>query len=354
MKLKLAENIRTHRRARSLTQEQLAEALGVTIGAVSKWESGMTTPDLSLIVELAALFETSVDVLLGYELRVSTLEQTVERIRALRHEKKAAESAALAERALLKFPNSFQIAYHGAMSYYVILTPEACSRAVELFERACALIDQNTDPDVGMVSLQNRIAECYATLGRYDDAIALLKKNNFDGMNNALIGALLAKNCRRHKEALPYLSAALGDCQQALLRTCLGYINAYTELGRLNEALELLLWFIRTLRGLYDTDKISYMTKSEAMLLTACAELCALQGNLSAAGDYLRQAIDTAKRFDAAPYYGMKHLKFYHGPEDAKSFDDFGATAMDGIANMIRSDESGQLLLPLWSELTAE
>lgn len=40
MKIQLAENIRDLRKKRALTQEQLAEALGVTAGAVYKWESG--------------------------------------------------------------------------------------------------------------------------------------------------------------------------------------------------------------------------------------------------------------------------------------------------------------------------
>lgn len=352
MKLNLAENIRRQRKQRDLTQEQLAEALGVTVGAVSKWESGMTTPDLSLIVELAALFETSVDVLLGYELQRSTLEQTVARIRALRHEKKAAESAALAEKALLNYPNSFLLCYHAAMSYYVLLTPEASLRAVALFERACALMDQNTDPEVSLISLQRRIAECYATAGRPEEAISLLKKNNLDGMNNALIGSLLAKNCRRSAEALPYLSAALESSKQALLQICLGYINAYADLGRTAEALELLRWCIAALRGLYDTAHSSHMTKTEAMLRTACAELCGALGDLPAAREELRRALDCARGFDAAPDYSMTHVKFYHGPREARSYDDFGPTAMEGISNMLRNDEAGQPLLPLLAELT--
>ena len=40
MEIKLAESIRTFRKERSLTQEQLAEVLGVTVGAVYKWEAG--------------------------------------------------------------------------------------------------------------------------------------------------------------------------------------------------------------------------------------------------------------------------------------------------------------------------
>lgn len=66
MELKLGANIQAMRRARGLTQEQLAAAMGVTIGAVSKWEKGNCCPDVQLIPELAEFFGTSVDVLLGY------------------------------------------------------------------------------------------------------------------------------------------------------------------------------------------------------------------------------------------------------------------------------------------------
>lgn len=42
MKIQLAENIRQLRKARGMMQEQLAEALGVSVGAVSKWERGVS------------------------------------------------------------------------------------------------------------------------------------------------------------------------------------------------------------------------------------------------------------------------------------------------------------------------
>ena len=56
MEVKIAESIRTLRKKRSLTQEQLAEAMGVTVGAVSKWEKGISVPDIGLIMELADFF----------------------------------------------------------------------------------------------------------------------------------------------------------------------------------------------------------------------------------------------------------------------------------------------------------
>ena len=42
MKLHFSENLSRLRKSRSMTQEQLAEALGVTFAAVSKWERGVS------------------------------------------------------------------------------------------------------------------------------------------------------------------------------------------------------------------------------------------------------------------------------------------------------------------------
>ena len=78
---RLAENIRVFRKERGLTQEQLAEVLGVTVGAVYKWEAKLSLPELSLIMELADFFDTSVDVLLGYEMKDNRLRATVERLK---------------------------------------------------------------------------------------------------------------------------------------------------------------------------------------------------------------------------------------------------------------------------------
>jgi tellurite methyltransferase len=54
------------RKERGLTQEKLAEALGVSFQAVSKWETGQTYPDTELLPRLAGLLAVSIDALLGY------------------------------------------------------------------------------------------------------------------------------------------------------------------------------------------------------------------------------------------------------------------------------------------------
>ena len=63
MKLSLAQNICRLRKQNGLTQERLAEALGVSFAAVSKWERGVTLPDIQLLPELSILLDTSIDAL---------------------------------------------------------------------------------------------------------------------------------------------------------------------------------------------------------------------------------------------------------------------------------------------------
>ena len=60
----LSEKLQTLRKAAGLSQEALAEQLGVTRQAVSKWETGEGKPDIDNLLPLAKLLHTTVDYLL--------------------------------------------------------------------------------------------------------------------------------------------------------------------------------------------------------------------------------------------------------------------------------------------------
>ena len=55
------------RKENNLTQEDVANKLGISPQAVSKWENGISMPDISLLVDIASMFNVSVDTLLGKE-----------------------------------------------------------------------------------------------------------------------------------------------------------------------------------------------------------------------------------------------------------------------------------------------
>ncbi len=68
----LGTNIAELRKKMGLTQEEFAEKLGVTAQAVSKWENGVSCPDIMLLPKIAGIFGISVDELMG----VKPIEET--------------------------------------------------------------------------------------------------------------------------------------------------------------------------------------------------------------------------------------------------------------------------------------
>lgn len=64
--LKTGEIIAKRRKEIGLTQNQLASLLNISFQAVSKWENGMSYPDIAVLPKLAAVLKTTVDALLGY------------------------------------------------------------------------------------------------------------------------------------------------------------------------------------------------------------------------------------------------------------------------------------------------
>ena len=74
MSKNFSDNFRSMRKQRGLTQEQIAETLGVSCQAVSKWETNSSYPDISLLPIIADYFGVSVDYLIGHA-KIYTMQQ---------------------------------------------------------------------------------------------------------------------------------------------------------------------------------------------------------------------------------------------------------------------------------------
>ena len=72
--MKINEIIREKRRELSLTQEQIAEFLGVSTPAVNKWEKGSTYPDITLLPALARLLKIDLNTLMSFNNDLSDIE----------------------------------------------------------------------------------------------------------------------------------------------------------------------------------------------------------------------------------------------------------------------------------------
>lgn len=67
MTLYIGENLKKQRKLKELTQEQLADILGVSFQSVSKWERGESYPDIELLPTIAAYFGITTDELMGMQ-----------------------------------------------------------------------------------------------------------------------------------------------------------------------------------------------------------------------------------------------------------------------------------------------
>ena len=67
----LKENIKTLRKAKGLSQEELAIKLNVVRQTISKWEQGLSVPDAEMLIKLAETLDTTVSILLGEKISES-------------------------------------------------------------------------------------------------------------------------------------------------------------------------------------------------------------------------------------------------------------------------------------------
>lgn len=355
MKLTLPENIARLRHAAGLTQERLAEALGVSFAAVSKWERGAATPELGLIAEMAELFDVSMDALTGFELR-GGLEEAVSRLHARVHDR-APDALEEAESALRRWPNSFEVAYYAADNYDVrgISSGDDAllRRALELYRRALRLIGQNRDPDISETSLCRAMANVHIALDEPEAGIELLRAHNPCRLNHALIGKTLAADADDPEAAEPYLSLALLDHAVTHVQLTMGLVNVYFKRGDSVQALDLLDWALAFYPGLARPGQPSTLDKVHSALLAVRAEAQLRLGDPGGAAESLRRAREAALRFDAAPSCDATRLRFVAPGTVASSVDDLGETALAGVGKLL-ADFEDPALTALWEKVRRE
>jgi len=105
----MGETIRRLRREQGVTQEKLADYLGITYQAVSKWENNAGMPDISLVVPLSNFFGVSPDTLFGWtaETERTETEGYHSQSKEYLHNGRAAENLALWRDAAVKYPRNY-------------------------------------------------------------------------------------------------------------------------------------------------------------------------------------------------------------------------------------------------------
>ena len=350
MQLNVGGNIKKYRKDMNLTQEELAEAFGVTVGAVSKWESGSTVPDILTLVELADFFSISVDVLLGYSVSSKSVGDIVKKLNGLIRENRHAEAVSEADKALVRYPANFKVVLACATTYHVVSAvngdPVYVEKTIGLYETALKYISQNTDPDVSEFSIRLSIAELKSK-DRPQDALEELGRINYAGVADVNI-AMILMNTGRLDEALErytkVLVSILIKSLQLSSNMAIGLVKT-GERKHYREACDILDWCL-ALFAATSNGKSSYLTKMQAVLLVLKAMCLSCLDELENMRLCIEEAYRLAEAYDRAPTNQLDgKIKFWHAGEDYKPtlYDELGHGAVEGVDALFAQEDPVKL-----------
>ena len=160
--MKIGEKIQTLRKQKNISQEVFANYLGVSFQAVSKWETGTTMPDVTLIPAIASFFNISTDELFDYNLL-----ETERQVRSICEEacKYRGDDASRAEKilrnGLKKYPGNEIILNN------LLYTLDFQTRKDDVIDICKTLIESAKD-DAVKYDACRILAECYHENGQQD------------------------------------------------------------------------------------------------------------------------------------------------------------------------------------------
>lgn len=187
--INIAAVISTKRREKGLTQDELAEYMGVSKASVSKWETGQSYPDITFLPQLAAYFNITVDELIGYlpQMTQDEIKKNYNRLSKDFATKAFDEVYEDCQTLIKKYYSCFPLVLHMALLLinHVMLIKEPEKQTVILNEiiSLCNHIKSNSE-DVWLSKQANSIeAMCYLALQKPLEVLELL-----DGTIKPLLG----------------------------------------------------------------------------------------------------------------------------------------------------------------------
>ena len=206
--MNLGKKIKELRKNKGYSQEVLAELMGVSSCAVSKWESELSYPDLNNLVLLANLFNVSVDYLLDNNLLKESESQVLSNLKEMIKNASYQFDIKKVKEIQFKFSNSFLVIY--TLARYLFNygfeddKDEELDYSLILFFKALDLIKSNDEYLVYSEEIKIDIINIYLKQEKYSEAIYFI--NKFHVINSSfLLGICFAKQ-KINDKALENLS----------------------------------------------------------------------------------------------------------------------------------------------------
>lgn len=291
----LNDNIRDFRKGRNMTQEQLAETMGVSTASVSKWETGQCAPDLGALMELADFFQVSVDALLGHELKADPKEAMIREMEELTDQERFEGAKAAAQKLLRHYPNDYRAVSQAANTYYRChsLTKDDGDMlyAIELTKRLFSLGEDPTG--MKRFEIMSRLGNQYENIENWEEARKYYTDSNVAGLNDRALARVLGKE-GKNKEAIDAVTKVFSENLLWILTDVMNIHNIWRELGEQNKAQAALKWGVGVLETV-DSGLLERFASLDVVLHMQLASLARESGETEQAAEYGRRAVELAK-----------------------------------------------------------
>jgi len=195
MELRIMEELKELRRTRGNTQEDLANHLGISVQAISKWERGDGLPDITLLPGIASYYDTTVDTILGCDniRKQEKLDEFEKQCHILLNKGKSEEKLALCRTMQKEYPNEEAVLDH---LMHALSNTNRKDNADEIINIAELLIKSVNNDFRYSAILQ--LCFTYEAIGQYDKAVKYAKMvpDNEDLLVHVLKGKGLVEHCQ--------------------------------------------------------------------------------------------------------------------------------------------------------------
>lgn len=353
MNKKIHINIKKLRIEKKYSQEKLAEYLDVSTGAVSKWESGETTPDLNNIIKLVRIFGVSIDFLIGYELEPKGTHYFLRSIKNAFKNKKFIDNEDIVNNGLKFYPNNLEIVYRSALFYvYYGMYEEQkdkVQKGIKLLYKSLDLLEYNDSFKVSRQKIIVELAKAYSSINKIDKSISLLKDNNEDNQHDILIGIYLSLNKETSYEALEYLSKSYIKNIRDILTIIDGTVDTLKNLKKYKDAYNLLIWlekFIDSIKA--DDDDFFNSIKTITIANQAILRLALPSDYDSNTTEELLKKCKELNESNTPSYGSEKSFKYYFGNE---SIDIYADNDLDMHIDRIELEGFTEDFRRIWKEI---
>ena len=298
-------NIRILRKNADLSQEMLAERLGVTFQAVSRWERNESYPDITLLPAIANFFGVTVDFLLGTEgeREEEEVKNIVEQCQECDVHYKGEEMRCIIEDGLKKYPGNFTL-----MSWFVYAFHRVNpNKAIEVGHY---VLDNCTD-NVIRNWVNGSIIYAYKHNGQVDKAVELAKQlpNYYYSSQDVLRACLEGKELLEHVQHMMIVLAYEFWYSIRQIR------DNYTS----EEQIELFRKSNAIYDTIYETDDMPIKLARKMWNYQGMAEISLTNKDVENGLLYMKKAVECARKHDELPeIVKSKAILFNQHPYDRK------------------------------------